>query len=287
MMLTIQIIAIIILAPIVGGLLTGFDRIITARMQGRKGPPLLQPFYDVFKLFQKESIEVNNKHRFFVYVSLIFIVFTTVLFLIGGDILLIVFVFTLGSIFFVLGGYASNSPYSFVGSERELLLMMSYEPMVVLVSVGLYYVNNSFFIKDIISSDSPAILLLPGVFFGMLYVLTFKLRKSPFDLSMSHHGHQEIVKGITTEYSGKDLAVIEITHWYETIIGLAFIYIFFVTSNPFSHLYAVLACILAYFLEIIIDNGFARYKWELVLKATWIVTIIFGGLNILILSYIK
>lgn len=60
----------------------------------------------------------------------------------------------------------------------------------------------------------------------MLYILTFKLRKSPFDLSMSHHGHQEIVKGITTEYSGRDLAVIEVTHWYETIIAFTLIYLF-------------------------------------------------------------
>ena len=62
-----KIIAIVILEPIVGGLLAGLDRIISARMQGRVGPPILQPFYDVFKLFQKESIEVNRMHRFIVF----------------------------------------------------------------------------------------------------------------------------------------------------------------------------------------------------------------------------
>ncbi|HZD43324.1 MAG TPA: NADH-quinone oxidoreductase subunit H, partial [Methanomicrobiales archaeon] len=44
----------VILAPFVGGLIAGADRILTARMQGRVGPPLLQPFYDVGKLFEKE-----------------------------------------------------------------------------------------------------------------------------------------------------------------------------------------------------------------------------------------
>jgi len=58
--LVLYIIAIIIVAPLLGGLLTGIDRVITARMQGRKGPSVLQPFYDVLKLFQKESIEVNT-----------------------------------------------------------------------------------------------------------------------------------------------------------------------------------------------------------------------------------
>ncbi|MGL6219348.1 MAG: NADH-quinone oxidoreductase subunit H, partial [Lacrimispora sphenoides] len=121
-------IGIAVLAPVAGGLLTGIDRIISARLQGRQGPPLLQPFYDVLKLCQKESIEVNSMHRFFVYISLAFVVFTTVILLSGGDILLAIFALTLGSVFFVLGGYASNSPYNTIGSERELLQIMAYEP---------------------------------------------------------------------------------------------------------------------------------------------------------------
>lgn len=220
-------IGIAVLAPVAGGLLTGIDRIISARLQGRQGPPLFQPFYDVLKLCHKESIEVNSMHRFFVYISLAFVVFTTVILLSGGDILLAIFALTLGSVFFVLGGYASNSPYNTIGSERELLQIMAYEPMVLLTCIGLYYAENSFFVKDIVMAQTPSIVYLPGVFVGLLFILTFKLRKSPFDLSMSHHGHQEIVKGITTEYSGKDLAVIEVTHWYEVIISLALVYVFF------------------------------------------------------------
>lgn len=287
-MMTILIsIGIIILAPLVGGLLTGIDRVISARLQGRQGPPVLQPFYDVMKLIGKESMEVNSMHRFFVYISLIFVVFTTVILLTGGDILLAVFALTLGSVFFVLGGYASNSPYSTVGSERELLQIMAYEPMVLLTCVGLYYADKSFYLHDIISTARPAIVYLPGVFLGFVFILTFKLRKSPFDLSMSHHGHQEIVKGITTEYSGRDLAVIEVTHWYETIIALSLVYIFFATRNPISHVFAVLACLLIYFFEIIIDNAFARVKWQQALTSAWIVTGVLGTINLIILSYFR
>ena len=50
----------LIFAPVLGGLLAGLDRIITARMQGRAGPPILQPFYDVFKLLEKERQTVNK-----------------------------------------------------------------------------------------------------------------------------------------------------------------------------------------------------------------------------------
>ncbi|MFY9194518.1 MAG: NADH-quinone oxidoreductase subunit H, partial [Methanoculleus sp.] len=46
----------LILAPVAGGLIAGLDRKLTARMQGRVGPPLLQPFYDVGKLFEKERV---------------------------------------------------------------------------------------------------------------------------------------------------------------------------------------------------------------------------------------
>lgn len=280
-------IGIIIVAPFVGGLITGIDRVISARLQGRQGPPVLQPFYDVLKLINKESTEVNTMHRFFVYISLIFVIFTTVILVSGGDILLAVFALTLGSIFFVLGGYASNSPYSTIGSERELLQIMAYEPMVLLACVGLYYASGSFFINDIIMASKPAILYLPGIFIGLIYILTFKLRKSPFDLSMSHHGHQEIVKGITTEYSGRDLAVIEVTHWYEVIITLTLVYVFFANKSPISHVFAILACIIVYFLEIIIDNSFARVKWQQAFISTWVVTGILGTINLLILSYFR
>ncbi len=275
----------LILTPLVGGLLTGVDRIITARLQGRQGPPVLQPFYDVFKLIQKESIQVNSLHRFYVYLSLVFVVFTAEILLAGGDMLLAIFALTLGSVFFVLGGYSTRSPYSLIGAERELLQIMSYEPMVLLTCVSLYYVDNSFFVKDIISNDVPAIIHLPGIFLGLIYIITIKLRKSPFDLSTSHHGHQEIVKGITTEYSGRDLAVIEVTHWYEVIITLTLVFVFIAASSTLSRILAVVVCLLVYFLEIIIDNAFARYKWQQTLKYSWIATGVLATVNLIVLSF--
>lgn len=286
-MLILKIIGILILAPFIGGLLTGLDRRLSARMQGRQGPPILQPFYDVLKLIQKESIEVNLMHRFYVYISLIFVMLTTVIMLTGGDLLLAIFALTLGSIFFVLGGYASNSPYSLIGSERELLQMMAYEPMVLLTGIGLYYIDNSFFIKDIVKADAPSIIYLPGIFIGLLYILSIKLRKSPFDFSMGHHGHQEIVQGITTEYSGRDLAVIEITHWYEVVISLTFVFVFFTFNSSLSFVFAALACILAYILEILVDNAVARTKWQFALKSSWLITAVLGTVNLMVLSFFK
>ena len=58
----------LILAPFAGGLLSGVDRRITARLQSRQGPPLLQPFYDVLKLFGKQSRVTNDWLVFSAYI---------------------------------------------------------------------------------------------------------------------------------------------------------------------------------------------------------------------------
>ena len=64
----------LILAPFVGAVLDGADRVITARMQGRRGPSVLQPFYDLSKLFSKQMIAVNNVQLLLNLSYLVFIV---------------------------------------------------------------------------------------------------------------------------------------------------------------------------------------------------------------------
>ena len=117
----------LILAPVAGGLIAGLDRKLTARMQGRVGPPLLQPFYDVGKLFEKERVVVATAQNFYILAYLAFIVLSGALFFAGGDLLLTVFAFTLAHVFLVLGAYAAHSPYSHIGAERELIQVMTYK----------------------------------------------------------------------------------------------------------------------------------------------------------------
>ncbi|MGL4738136.1 MAG: respiratory chain complex I subunit 1 family protein, partial [Cellulosilyticaceae bacterium] len=261
----------LILAPIVGGLLAGMDRKISARMQGRIGPPILQPFYDVMKLFQKETLTTHTTQKLYVGCFLVFMMFTGVLFFAGGDLLLMFFSFTLASIFFVLAAYSSGSPYSAIGAERELLQMMAYEPVVLMTAVGFFKVTGTFDVTQMTRAQVPAILCLPGVFVGFVYILTIKLRKSPFDLSTSHHGHQEIVKGLTTECSGSTLALIEIAHWYENVLLLGIVVLFFLWESPWSIVLALFMGLLVYFLEIVVDNVCARVKWQLLFKSAWLI----------------
>ncbi|MDD3934493.1 MAG: NADH-quinone oxidoreductase subunit H [Methanoculleus sp.] len=271
----------LILAPIAGGLIAGIDRKITARMQGRVGPPLLQPFYDVGKLFEKENVVVTTAQNFYVLAYLVFIALSGAIFFAGGDLLLIIFAFTLAHVFLVLGAYAVHSPYSHIGAERELIQVMAYEPMIILAAVGLYMVGGSFYVADIAAATVPAILYLPGVFLGFAVILTIKLRKSPFDISTSHHAHQEIVKGITTEFSGSTLGQVEIAHWYENIFLLGFVYLFF-SWNP---VIGVAAVAVTYVAEIFVDNVTARVRWQAALKSGWLAAAVLGLVNLAILSY--
>ena len=282
----ISIIAYLILAPIVGGLLAGLDRKFSAKMQRRVGTPVLQPFYDVFKLFEKEDQTVTKVQDFYVLIFVVFVIVSGAIFFGGGDMLLVIFTLTLASAFLIIAAYSSNSPYAEIGAERELLQMMAYEPMVLMTVIGFYMCCGSFAVKDVLAGTSMPFLPMIGLFIGFLFILTIKFRKSPFDLSMSHHAHQELVKGLTTEFSGKTLGWIEVSHWYENVFLLGFVFLFFANGTVWGTVIGVVVALLTYFFEVVIDNSFARMKWQFAFKSAWIVALVFGVINIFVLYVI-
>jgi ech hydrogenase subunit B len=273
----------LLLGGLLGGLLAGIDRRLTARMQARQGPPLLQPFYDVLKLWQKDTLVVGRYQTLFLRAFLFFTVFSGLILFAGGDLLLSLFALTVGNVFLVLAAWTTNSPYSNIGAERELLLMMAYEPMMIMIPLGFFLLTGSFRVEDIVRGDPLQPLQLAGVLAGFLFVLTIKLRKSPFDLSMSHHGHQELVKGVTTDFSGSDLALVEIGHWFENTILLGWLYLFFA---PFGPWIAVPLVLVLFFAEVLVDNTNARLKWQSAIRATWVVALVAGAGNLLVLQLI-
>jgi ech hydrogenase subunit B len=271
-----------IVAPILGGLLNGMDRRISARMQNRFGPPILQPFYDFFKLFGKERITVNQTQMVYVLGNLLFAIASLSMLVLKQDLLMLVFVLAFSNISLIMGAMSVRSPFSKIGAQREIIQMLAYEPVLILMVVGVYLTTGSFLIDSIFSHSRPLLYDLPLVFAAFLYVLTIKLRKSPFDFSTSHHGHQELVKGLTTEFSGPQLALIELTHWYELVLLLGIITLFFVKPIWVG----ILIALASYFLEMVIDNISARMTWRWMIKATWIVGIGAAMTNIIWL-YIK
>lgn len=278
----IAIIVALIGAPIIGGILSGADRIISARMQNRYGPPLLQPFYDFFKLMGKERITVNQTQMVYVLGHLFFSIVCIVMLVLKQDLLMIIFVLAFSSVSLIMGAMSVRSPYSKIGAQRELMQMMAYEPVLLLMVVGIYLTNKSFMISSILENQKPLIFTLPLVFAAFLYVLTIKLRKSPFDFSTSHHGHQELIKGLTTEFSGPQLAIIELAHWYDLVLLLALISLFF--ANPLW--VGIIIALVCYFLEMLIDNISARVTWRFMLKLTGVVGVGAAMTNIIWL-YLK
>ncbi len=277
----------LVLAPFVGGILDGIDRVVSARMQRRKGPSILQPFYDIGKLFSKEMIAVNNAQFFLNLSYLIFMMFAGAMLFAGADILMTMFVLTTADMFLVVAASSDSSPYANLGAGREMIQMMAYEPMVLFVAVGFYLATGSFQVTDIIAQPRSAVLLMPGLLIGFMFTAAVKLRKSPFDLSTSHHAHQEMVKGLTTEMSGKALAVMEIAEYYEMILLFGIFGLFLINENWWSWLVAAAVCGLIYFLEILWDNASARVNWKMLLKSCWLVTLVAGGVNILLLMLVK
>ena len=275
--------AFVVLGPLVGALLAGIDRRLTARMQSRQGPPILQPVYDVLKLLEKDTLVVTRLQTLYLWFFLFFMVISGFILFLGSDLLLSLFALTVSGIFLCLAAYSTNSPYSNIGSSRELMLMMAYEPMLILVPLGFYLTTDSFRVADIVAGSPWQVLQLSGILVGFLFVLTIKLRKSPFDLSTSHHGHQELVKGLTTDFSGSDLALVEIAHWYENVILLGWLYLFFAPWGPWLALPIAFAL---FFVEVLVDNTHARLTWSSTLKATWWVTLLVGVTNLMLLPLV-
>lgn len=276
-------VAFCVLAPIVGCILAGLDRVITARMQGRVGPPVLQPYYDVRKLLQKDEVSVNGVDGMYMTAALVFTMFAGGIFFSGGNLLMSAFIITMAALFFIIAAYSSRSPYAELGAARETLQVMAYEPMVLFFAVAFFVAAGTFNVAGAFDQAQPVITKIWLAYLGFMFILTIKLRKSPFDLSYSHHAHQELVKGVTTEMSGKTLAKVEVMHWCETVLFLGWTGLFFVYANPASIVFAIIGALVAWFLEIWIDNNFARVKWQAMLKWAWIVGLVCGGINIAVL----
>lgn len=265
------------LAPLAGGLIAGLDRRVTAWLQARYGPPVLQPFYDVVKLLAKRPVAMNAFQVFCVVFYTGAALLSVVLFFLQQDLLFILFVQATGAVFLVLGALAVPSPYAQVGANRELIQILAYESLLVLVFVGIYLVTGSFRIQAVYEHPRPLLISLPLLYVALGYALTIKLRKSPFDFSTSHHAHQELVKGVMTEYSGPYLALTEIGHWCEIILLLGLCSLFWATG----WIGVVVLLSVTLFSEILLDNVTARMTWSWMLRYAWPLGLVLAIVNLI------
>jgi len=269
---------ILILSPFVGGLLIGIDRKVTARIQNRAGPPIVQPFYDVLKLFGKEDKVVNKAYLVFGCAYLLTVILSLALLLFKYDLLITTFIFGLSFIFLVLAGYSTRSQFGYMGATRELMQMLAYEPILLFTVFLIRLVTGSFETDAIFKASQPLLFTLPLALLSIFVILPIKARKSPFDIS---EAHQEIAQGPETEYSGKYLGMLYIAHFFELIFVLWFVGLFYAKGFwllPGWTMQALLMAV-AYVFLIVVDNLTARLRVDQMFKQVFII-----GMALLILN---
>lgn len=268
----------IILAPVIGGLVYGVERVVRARMQNRMGPPVLQPFYDMYKLVDKQPFMVNSYHIVFGLMHLLTLWVAVAMVIFGYNLLYIVFIHLLSVVFLVLAGYSVNSVYSHIGSNRELMATIAYEPVLILVAVGFYLVNGNFDTSSIYSSSS-SIGSLFLLFLSLLIIIPIKLKKSPFDAA---EAHQEIVGGVEIEYSGVFYEILYMAKWIEYVFVYLLVSLF--AGNNF--IFALILCAAVFLIVNLVDNSTARVKMDSLIKITLSTAFVLAVLNLMGVAYV-
>jgi len=278
MMVVLKII-IVLLAPIIGALIYGLERVVKAKMQNRKGPPLLQPFYDLFKLMDKKNYIVSSSHALLALFHLIAVWISFALFVFGVDLILIIFMHLLSNILLIVAAFSVNSIYSHMGANRELIAALCYEPILILCAVGFFMLTGSFEVGVIFESDKTLLFYLPLLFITFMFAMLVKLKKSPFDFT---EAHQEIIGGAEIEYGGIFFEALYTAKVIDYLFIFSFLYLF--ASN--SILIGAILVIFAFFAMLLIDNSTARLSYIQSVKIAFFIMIPLASINLLILKLV-
>jgi len=256
-----------------------FDRKLTARIQWRVGPPFLQNFYDLFKLFSKEVLipETANKTLFVLspIVALASIILVaTILWLVVfmpsysfvGDVIVVLYLLMIPSIMFIIGALSSGNPISALGASREIKLMLSYElPLICAVLVPIIKSSSIKFVElmkiSAFSSVSEIIALIVAII-----CFQAKLGLVPFDIA---EAETEIASGIFIEYSGPLLGMIRLTRQILFSIAPLFIIIVFLFKG--SWLLLIIKYILLIIIFTLIRNVNPRLRIDQAVKFFWFI----------------
>ena len=270
-------IILILIAPLLGGLLYGFERIVKARMQRRIGPPLLQPFYDFLKLADKRKMVVHSAHAFLGIMHFFSLWFAVAILLLGGDLILVIFLHLLSSALLILAAYSTRSIFSHLGANRMAISILAYEPVLIIIAVSIYILTGSFDVGAAFSSEQPLLYKMPLAFIALLLVLPIKLKKSPFDVA---EAHQEITGGAEIEFSGIFFEAIYTAKWLDYVFCYTLVFLY-AGSNILLGI-ALMAFTFLYLNAL--DNSSARVNYKQMLRFSLGVSFSLAFINLLINS---
>jgi len=279
----------LLFSGVIGGFLSWFDRKITARVQFRKGPPLLQPLYDFIKLLTKETLIPKDGSAFTFLIAPVIALFGAVISavfillpLFGiqtgfvGDLIVIIYLLNIPSLSYMIGALASGNPLAAVGASREMKLILSYEVPFLLVLVSIILKSNmSIKLSEIIAfqtANGAFIGSLSGIigFIVALMCIQAKLGLVPFDMA---EGEGEICDGITIEFSGTTYALVNLAKYIMLFVLPALVVgLFFAGMNfeGINILWSILKVVLVVLLVTLIRNTNPRVRIDQAMRFFWI-----------------
>ena len=286
----------LLFAAIGGLLLAGIDRKVLARMQRRIGPPVVQPFYDFFKLMGKETI-IPAAARPGIYkaapvIGLVSLSLMMLFFPIFGhsaafsgtaDMIVILYLLTIPAVALIIGGSASGSPFAGVGISREMVVMLGYELPLVMVLLA---------VAKKVGGDESLVFSLEGIAtwqltngcllfkwsmipaaLAFLLIIPAEVGTQPFDVA---EAETEICEGPLIEYSGAPLALFKLNTAIKMFVMTALFQVLFLGGIDLGKywllggaLLFVISAVLTILCMTFIHAFTARLKIEHLFKFYW------------------
>jgi NADH-quinone oxidoreductase subunit H len=263
----------LIFSVVAGGFISWVDRKIAARLQFRKGPPLLQPLYDIGKLMSKETLIPKYGSRVTFISAPVFgitgAILTAVLIFLpvfhissgfNGDIIVIFYISVITPLTYMIGALATGNPLASIGASREMKMMIAYELTFILVLAGIILKSDmSLSLTNIIQfqkDNYPFIGSISGVllFTAAVFCIQAKLSLVPFDAS---EAETEIMNGVLIEYSGASLALIKMSKYILLLALPVFVIALFMGGLDFTGihiLWSLLKILLMVFILVLIRS---------------------------------
>ena len=265
------------------------ERKAVARMQGRIGPPFMQPFYDFVKLLGKQTPPRSGAGGLLMRawpliavasaagaVGLLPVLPTSGGF--EGDLILLLALLELPSMCIIAAGFSSRSIFGEIGSAREAVLSVSYNIVFLLAIVSIAASQHTFRLEALAQLPASPLRWL-GVL-AILVCLPAKLHLNPFSLP---NAEQEIYSGPMTEYAGPELAMWELSHGLEWVaatglvatLAAPYLAIWWMAALVFVALSFVIVLMLS-----VVAAATARIQIDTTVRFYWQCTLIFAVLAI-------
>lgn len=284
----VQSILMVVLAP----LASGSARWLRAKFHTRRGPSILQDYYDIAKLLKRNDVSTSNA----TFVSRIMPpLFLAVMIILAcgipmitrlspvpvlGDIITIIYLMALPRFFFSLAGVDSSNAYAGVGGIRELLVGVLVEPTMMLAMFVCAVAAANTNIGEIglafsqMEVSSPVAVIVAGIAFAAACYI--ELGKLPYDMA---EAEQELQEGPLAEYSGASLAMLKVAMSCKQIIVIAwFVAVFLpfgsavdlsLSSLVWGALWFLIKAGVLMFVATIFENTVSRLRWKFMGHQTW------------------